>query len=70
MRHPRGHHHIGHVCRAQPRLERDSGGAGSERQIYARRTHFVLLEIYDGHIRLQAISVEGELIDQVRIDLR
>jgi predicted phosphodiesterase len=37
-------------------------------QIYARRTHFVLMEIYADHIQIQAISVEGDLIDQTFIE--
>ena len=38
-----------------------------ESQIYARRTHFVLLEIYADRIELSAISLEGEIIDRATI---
>lgn len=40
-----------------------------ESQIYARRTHFVLLEIYADHIELAAISVEGDVIDRATIPI-
>lgn len=40
-----------------------------ESQIYARKTHFVLLEIYESHIDLFAISLGGEIIDQTTIPL-
>jgi predicted phosphodiesterase len=38
-----------------------------ESQIYARRTHFVLLEIYPDRIKLSAISLEGDIIDRATI---
>lgn len=40
-----------------------------ESQIYARRTHFVLMKIFEDHIIVKAISMEGELIDQTTISL-
>lgn len=40
-----------------------------ESHIYARRTHFVLLEIYADRIQVSAISMEGDLIDQVTLPL-
>ena len=40
------------------------GEALPESQVYLRRTHFVLMEIYEDEIRLTAISKEGELLDQ------
>jgi 3',5'-cyclic AMP phosphodiesterase CpdA len=40
-----------------------------ESQFYARRTHFVLLEIYPGRLELAAIDPEGQIIDQVMIQL-
>ena len=43
------------------------GESLSESQIYARETHFVLLEIYQDHIDLTAITFEGEIIDQAYI---
>ncbi len=36
-------------------------------QVFARRTHFVLLEIYPDHISVTAIAKDGELIDQTEI---
>lgn len=41
-----------------------------ESQIYARKTHFGLLEIYEDHIDLSAISLDGETIDQAYIPLK
>jgi acid phosphatase len=41
-----------------------------ESQVYARKTHFVLLEIYANYIDLTAVSVDGEILDQARIDIR
>ena len=38
-----------------------------ESQIYARRTHFVLMEIYENRIELTAISKEGETLDQATV---
>jgi len=35
-----------------------------ESQIYARRTHFVLVEIYTDRIELTAIDKDGEILDQ------
>jgi hypothetical protein len=35
-----------------------------ESQIYARKTQNVLLEVYENHIDITAISQEGEIIDQ------
>ena len=46
------------------------GGQLPESHIYARRTHFVLLEIYSDHIELSAISMEGDLIDQTTLALQ
>ncbi|MEW5871063.1 MAG: metallophosphoesterase [Chloroflexota bacterium] len=40
-----------------------------ESQIYLRRTHFVLMEIYADRIQLSAISKEGETLDQAVISL-
>lgn len=40
-----------------------------ESQIYARRTHFVLMEIFHDHIELRAISKEGEILDQATVSL-
>lgn len=40
-----------------------------ESQFFARETHFVLMEIYDDHIELTAITEEGEILDQVTIPL-
>ncbi len=40
-----------------------------ESQTYARKTHFVLLEIYQDTIDLTAISVDGEIIDQATIPI-
>jgi predicted phosphodiesterase len=40
-----------------------------ESQVYARRTHFVLMEIYSDRIELSAIDKEGELFDQAIIPL-
>lgn len=36
-------------------------------QVFARRTHFVLLEIYYDHIALSAIDKEGKLLDSAEI---
>ena len=41
-----------------------------ESQIYIRRTHFVLMEIYSDRIQLTAITMEGETIDQLLIPLQ
>jgi predicted phosphodiesterase len=41
-----------------------------ESQVYIRRTHFVLMEIFEEEIWLSAISKEGELLDQAVIELR
>jgi len=41
-----------------------------ESQIYARRTHFVLLEITPGRIDLSAIDIDGEVFDQTFISLQ
>ncbi len=41
-----------------------------ESEIYIRRTHFVLMEIYEDRIELYAISKEGELLDQAVISIR
>lgn len=38
-----------------------------ESQIYARKTHFVLLEIYEEYIDLSTISLDGEIIDKATI---
>ncbi|NMC12961.1 MAG: hypothetical protein GYA34_08770 [Chloroflexi bacterium] len=40
-----------------------------ESQIYARRTHFVLMEIFEDQIKIRAISKEGEIIDETSIRL-
>jgi hypothetical protein len=40
-----------------------------ESQLYVRKTHFVLLEIYTDRIELQAISKEGDVLDQAVIEL-
>ncbi len=40
-----------------------------ESQIYVRKTHFVLLEIYEEFIDLTAIGLGGEIIDQAKIPL-
>jgi len=40
-----------------------------ESQIYARKTHFVLLEMFENYINLIAISMEGDIIDQTTIPL-
>ena len=40
-----------------------------ESQIYARKTHFVLLEIYEDYVDLTAITLDGEIIDQATIPL-
>jgi predicted phosphodiesterase len=40
-----------------------------ESKIYARRTHFVLLEIFKDHINLTAVSLDGDIIDQTTINL-
>ena len=45
------------------------GESLAESQIYARKTHFVLLEIYEDYIDLSAISLDGDTIDQVNISL-
>lgn len=39
-----------------------------ESQVYARRTHFVLVEIYTGRIMLTAIDKDGEILDQWTIN--
>jgi 3',5'-cyclic AMP phosphodiesterase CpdA len=36
-------------------------------QVFARQTHFVLLEIADPHIRLTAVGVDGIVLDQVDV---
>jgi predicted phosphodiesterase len=41
-----------------------------ESQRFARRTHFVLLEIDADHIEITAIAVDGETLDQAYIDLK
>ena len=41
-----------------------------ESQIYARKTHFVLLEFYEDYIDLSAISLAGEILDQAFIPLK
>jgi hypothetical protein len=40
-----------------------------ESQLYARKTHFVLLEIFEDHIDLTAISLDGEIIDQSTVQI-
>ena len=40
-----------------------------ESKTFARKSHFVYLEIYEDHINISAISVEGETIDQSTISL-
>ncbi len=40
-----------------------------ESQVYHRRTHFVLVEVYADRIQLAAISKEGEVIDQATLPL-
>jgi hypothetical protein len=37
-------------------------------QIFARRTHFVLLEFHPDHLSLTAITPEGEILDQAVIE--
>ena len=46
------------------------GEALPESEIYIRRTHYVLMEIYEDVIELYAISKEGELLDQAVISIR
>lgn len=38
-------------------------------QVYARRTHFTLLEIYPERIELSAVSMEGEVFDEAVVPL-
>ncbi len=40
-----------------------------ESQFFARRNHFVILEIYADRIELQAIALDGEVMDEVTIPL-
>lgn len=40
-----------------------------ESQIYARQTHFVLLEFYANYIELKTIALDGHIIDQAMIAL-
>lgn len=44
-----------------------AGEMRPESQIYARRTHFVLVEIYSDHIQLTAIDKDGETFDHWNI---
>jgi len=41
-----------------------------ESQVFARRTHFVLMEIYSDRIELSAIDKDGELFDQASVPLQ
>jgi len=41
-----------------------------ESQHFARKTHYVRLEIYQDHINLTAISADGEIIDQAYISFQ
>ena len=41
-----------------------------ESRIYAPITHFVLMEIFDGRIEINAITKDGETIDQTTISLK
>lgn len=41
-----------------------------ESQIYVRKTHYVLLEIYEETIELTAIGLGGEILDQALIHLK
>ena len=45
------------------------GEMQAQSQLFARRTHFVLLEIHPDRIELSAIDREGELFDQVAVPL-
>jgi hypothetical protein len=38
-----------------------------ESQVFARWMHFVLMEVYEDRIELQAIALDGEILDQVTI---
>ncbi len=46
------------------------GNSLPESQIYVRRTHFVLMEIYTDRIELNAISMEGDILDQATITIK
>jgi predicted phosphodiesterase len=41
-----------------------------ESQVFARRTHFVLLEVFHDHIDLTAIALGGEVLDEATIPLQ
>lgn len=41
-----------------------------ESEVYIRRTHYVMVEIYEDRLELFAISKEGELLDSAVIELR
>jgi predicted phosphodiesterase len=41
----------------------------AESEVYARKTHFVLVEAYGMHMRLTAIALGGEIIDQIELSL-
>jgi acid phosphatase len=41
-----------------------------ESQVFARRTHFVLMEIYADRIELSAIDKDGEVFDRASIPLQ
>lgn len=47
----------------------DAGERLSESQAFARRTHFVLVEIGSGQVQLSAIALGGEVLDRVAIPL-
>lgn len=71
------HHYERHIANGITYIV--SGGGSStlyaqgeslpESQVYARRTHFVLLEIFEERSELRAISVDGEVLDQATISL-
>ncbi len=48
----------------------DAGAIAPESQAFARRTHFVLVEIESDQIQLSALALDGEVLDRVTIPLQ
>jgi predicted phosphodiesterase len=47
----------------------NEGAAAPEGKVFVRKTHFVLMEIYKDRIDLQAIALDGTVIDKVTIPI-
>jgi predicted phosphodiesterase len=41
----------------------------AESQVFARKTHFILVEVYGMRLRLTAVALGGEILDQIKCSL-